>query len=214
MEVLGKSISESIERIYQQIKNQYGNVTLVYCRNGSKCSTEQINPNGFKITIDTSLPDDYFGEVFLHEHCHILQYKEGYKDLRCQDQISFMLNDAIMDIDVHRRLKNDYNYQYGTYGSNKLYDNTYTMIQKLTQPQPQELFFQLVISLVLYRTCYNQTEGDRIIDILSQNNESAAYYLQGFLQLVKEYPNTNKDDNRQLLLKSARLFGITHPQII
>lgn len=202
MNILGKEMPQNVENIYRQIKSDYGRVT-VSCVPGKNNSVQQIGISSFRIIIDTDLPDDYFWEIFLHENIHIIQTCCGYRNVNNATPLMHLLTDAIMDIDVHRRLQK-YGFIYSDYGDKKLLLDIIKLASR-TQ-ENHDILYYLIISIALYRIAYDQEMGDVLAAGFSRDNQVFKEIYAKFIQLLDEHSETNFKENAILYNEAIKLF--------
>ena len=205
MKILDQDISQKCEMVYNQLQKEIkSSITLQKSKN--KQNSVKKNPyGGYIISIDTQLPQDYFEEMVLHEHIHILQWQEGYRDITSQtNHIVEYINDAIMDIDVNRRLKEIYNYSVGTSRRNALMGSLFSIITAHIDKQIDNNTAKILCaSLAILSLCYNDENEQRIFEILSERNSNFSSYYTLF-------KNTLMNQNDY----SAKSFRIMQNKII
>lgn len=203
MNILGKEMPQNIEDIYKQIKSDYGRAT-VSCVSGKNNSIQQTGVNSFQIIIDTDLPDDYFWEIFLHENIHIIQTCCGYRNVNDATPLMHLLTDAIMDVDVHRRLQ-EYGFTYSNYGDKKLLLNIMKLASRIQENH--NILYYLIISIALYRIAYDQEMGDVLAAGFSKDNQIFKEVYTKFVQLLDEHSATNCKENAILYNEAIKLFN-------
>ena len=211
MIIFNKEMPKEIEEIYYKIKDEIRSLNLIMISTHKKCSAEQSSDNTYKIYLNIDLPEDYFWEVLLHEHIHILQYKNGYRDLISTDSITGVLNNVIMDIDVHYRLKNDYHF---VYSSNYGEESAIKGIQKhleMCSGSDAKYHLQIVVMSVLYLTLvYNKEKGDIIVESLSSVNDKFKELYESFYSLIVNNLETNSNSISYVLREGAKIFEISN----
>lgn len=211
MVIFNKDAPKEIEEIYCKIKDEIGPITLTTRRTHGESFVERHTDNFYNMCLNTDLPEDYFWEVFLHEHIHILQYKNGYRDLISTDRITKYLNGVIMDIDAHYRLKNNYHF---IYSSNYGEEGVIKGIQKhleLCNGDDAKYHLQIVVISVLYLTLvYNKEKGDIIVESLSSANDKFKELYESFYSLIVNNLETNSDSISYVLREGAKIFEISN----
>ena len=199
---------QNIENIYRQIKSDCGRAVVSYIP-GENNSVQQTGLNSFRIIININLPDDYFWEIFLHENVHIIQTCCGYRNVNDSTPLMHLLTDAIMDIDVHRRLQ-EYGYIYSDYGDKKLLFD----IMKLTSriQENHDIWYYLVISIALYRIAYDEEMGNVLAAGFSKDNQVFKEMYTKFIQLLDKHSETNCIENAILYNESIKLFTLPRHQ--
>lgn len=203
MKVLGKEMPQNVENIYRQIKSDYG-TAAVSCVSGKDNSVQRTGINSFRIIINTDLPDDYFWEIFLHENIHIIQTCCGYRNVNDSTLLMHLLTDAIMDIDVHRRLQ-EYGFTYSNYGDKKLLLNIMKLASRIQENH--NILYYLIISIALYRIAYDQEMGDVLAAGFSKDNQIFKEVYTKFVQLLDEHSATNCKENAILYNEAIKLFN-------
>lgn len=186
MKILDQDISQECEMVYNQLQKEIkSSITLQKSKN--KQNSVKKNPyGGYIISIDTQLPQDYFEEMVLHEHIHILQWQEGYRDITSQtNHIVEYINDAIMDIDVNRRLKDIYHFRIGTSRRTILISKLFTIIMSHIFTKIDDNTSKIIyVSLAILSICYNDENEQRIIEIMNGKNENFISYYSSFKNIL------------------------------
>lgn len=214
MEILGKQISKNCEIIFSKIMSESKcKIIFSSAQNGENFSQE-IGVDLFKIVLDISLPDKYFEELLLHECIHILQTKLGYRDMDISydRKIAVYTNNVIMDIDVNRRLRNNYNY---------IRDNNYAqtiLISKITKEiermsnNPKQITNDdkkvLGLSLAFLDICYINKYKTMMHLALSTLCPEVLMYQRKFVEIVQSHPDTNYKTVHQIQNLSIDLFDL------
>lgn len=204
MNILGKEMPQNVENIYRQIKSDHG-TAAVSCVSGKDNSVQRTGINSFRIIINTDLPDDYFWEIFLHENIHIIQTCCGYRNVNDSTPLMHLLTDAIMDIDVHRRLQK-YGFTYSDYGDKKLLLNIMKLASRIQENH--NILYYLIISIALYRIAYDQEMGDVLASGFSKDNQIFKEVYTKFVQLLDEHSATNCKENAILYNEAIKLFNL------
>lgn len=85
--VLNKEMSACIKSIYDKITVDLNHASIKLYKSTSKQSyTVRESYNYYKIYLNADLPEEYFWEIFLHEHIHIIQYRQGYNELTSRSE--------------------------------------------------------------------------------------------------------------------------------
>ena len=120
-----------------------------------------------------------------------------------------LLTDAIMDIDVHRRLQK-YGFTYSDYGDKKLLLDIMELISHI-QDNHDALYY-LIISIALYRIAYDEEMGNLLAVILSKDNQIFKEIYTKFVQVLDEHSATNFKENAILYNESKKLFNPLQPR--
>lgn len=162
--------------------------------------------------MNKDVDEDYFWEMFLHEHLHILQYKIGYKDLKSatNPKLALFVNNVIMDIDVIERLKHDYNFErtseYGREICSKACINEIGKFLIFGASEEDAKFMAILIAFIYF--CFNRDEANRFAEPMNGLNTKFEYYYNGFIELVRNDHCIRSKPVNDLLCQAATLFGI------
>ncbi len=215
MEVLNRTMPDDIYEVYMRIKKDIKYEVMI---SESSNGINQITPpdNGcVHIKLNNNEPEDeYFWEIFLHEHIHAIQYQENYKDMiasnKVKQEISIHINNVIMDIDVNRRLLNTYKYRRKTKCSEKrLAFDIANQIMKCRETKFSEQdIILIVISVVLLSVSYNSEYDNLFIPNISALDHNAGIYFRDFMNAVCNNPITEYKSIREIQNQAADIFHL------
>lgn len=215
MKILNRTMPDDVYEIYMRIKNDIKYEVII---SESNNWINHITPpdNGcVHIKLNNSEPEDeYFGEIFLHEHIHAIQYQENYKDMistnKLKKDISMHINNVIMDIDVNRRLLNTYRYRRKTKCSEKrLAFDIANQIMKCRETKFSEQdIILVVISVVLLSTSYNSEYDNLFISNINTLDHNAGIYFRDFMNAVCNNPITEYRSIRKIQDQAADIFHL------
>lgn len=214
MEVLGKDISEQCASIYSRIANELKCRILFVASKNRKNYSQEIGNDLYKIELDISLPNNYFEELLLHECIHILQTRLGYKDMNVNynRKLSIYINDVIMDIDVNRRLKNDYNYMRDNdYAQSILISKVTKEIEHISNSHAKVADDDkkiLGLSLAFLDLCYTNKYKTLMNLVIANVCPQILIYQNKFVEIVQSHPETNYRTVHQIQKLSIDLFGL------
>lgn len=208
--ILNKAMPAYIKSIYDKIIVDLGRTSIELYKSTNKQSyVIKESYNYYKIYLNTDLPEEYFWEIFLHEHIHIIQYRQGYSELvsRSEQNLAYILTDVLADIDVNARLEN-YGFQRCSYhGKDKILKSL-----KIKTMSSSYDIRELSALSVLLDVCYHTSDCFTFSSILCQDQVFDNYYTQ-FTKIINDYPDTTATHMRSKLILSARLFQIKNPTI-
>lgn len=215
MNILNRTMPNDIYEIYMRIKNDIKYEIMMSESNNERsyvsppfngCVHMKLNNN--------ETEDEYFWEIFLHEHIHVIQYQENYKDMISHDKskkiISEYINNVIMDIDVNRRLLNVYKYRRKSKCSEKrLALNIVDKIIKCRENgfSDQDIIM-IVISIVLMSTSYNSKYDNLFISNINELNRNAGIYYRDFMNAVYNNPIIGYRSIRKIQDQAADIFHL------
>lgn len=181
----------NVERIYQRIREQTHAVVLIKESNGGTGSMCQSRANTFDIFLNPNIEENYFWEVLLHEHIHVLQIKQGYYDIVSKNNqdvdITKRLNNITLDIDVIYRLENDYRFiRDSEYGKNLFFMGALPEIIQYKCNQSNIYDTKMVSMLVGFT--YFAFGYEYAKSIFSNiENKKFHYYYEKFVEFVSLY---------------------------
>lgn len=215
MKILNRTMLNDIYEIYMRIKNDIKYEIMISESNNERsyvlppfngCVHMKLNNN--------ETEDEYFWEIFLHEHIHVIQYQENYKDMVSSDKskknISEYINNVIMDIDVNRRLLNIYKYRRKTKCAEKRFalNITNKIIQCRENGFSDQDVIMIVISIVLLSTSYNSEYDKLLVSHISALDHNTGIYFYNFMNAVCNNPMTEYRSIRKIQDQAADIFHL------
>lgn len=181
----------NVERIYQKIREQSHATILIKESNEGTGSIRQSNTNTFDIFINPNIEENYFWEVLLHEHIHVLQIKQGYCDIVSQNKqdvdTAKRLNNIILNIDVIYRLEKDYRFvRTSEYGKNMFFMSALQEIIQYQYNQSDVDNAKKVSMLVGFTYFAFGFEYAKSI-FANIENKTFHYYYEKFVEFVSLY---------------------------
>ncbi len=210
--ILNREMPKNIEEIYNKIKqNLFFKYIVTESQNGR--NTCEQKGNVFHIKIMTNLKEYYFWEIFLHELLHIIQTQEGYRNLRAfkDSDLVYIVNNAIMDIDVNRRLKHQYQFdRISVQGRDNLVSN---IIRKINICQENNKCTEretkiLAVSIAYVHLCFEPNFAKALSKSARKLNSNYDKYYNGFISVVNAHPDINKTQVSQIQKEAIRLFDL------
>ena len=175
---------------------------------------EEMQDGFFKITIDTTVSNEYFEELLLHECIHALQMKLGYQDMLINYNrlLCKYANNIILDIDVNRRLINDYHYVRKTDCAqntlaNKIAQRMKILTESQKQPEEDELKI-LAISIAYLELCYTTKFKQTFWFILDVIYPQTKTYYAKFCEIVHAHPETSYRSVHQIQIQAIDLLEL------
>lgn len=214
--ILGKQMPHDILITYNQIIKKCNCKIIITPSLNKRSVTSKINNNTFRISINTEVDDNYFWEIFLHEHLHVLQTTEGYKDLEligCGNNIRrilYSVNNMIMDIDVYRRLKQIYNFkESSSCGYMHLCGELIKVIDQYQNFGLDDNYAKFYSSAVSYIALhYNKEVGDIYAEYFSMLNPAFNRYYKGLIDIVNQNPQIGYTHIHKMQVQAMDLFEL------
>lgn len=214
MDVLGIKISSKCEDIYKKIISNTNCRIIFSASKNHHSQCKEIGDNFYNISIDTDVPHEYFEELLLHECIHVLQNTLGYQDmvLNYNRILCVYLNNVILDIDVNRRLIQDFKYVRNNHiAANILANKIAETLQQWTEnnisPTNDEMKI-MALSLAYLELCYTKQYHQGFSKIINVLYPEIIDYYSKFYQIVQFHPGTNYKTVRMIQEKAMNLFGI------
>lgn len=214
MDVLGITLSEECEEIYNQIMhNTHCRITFGVSHNHHSSCTE-ISNNFYKICLDTNVPHEYFEELLLHECIHIIQNELGYQDmlLNYNRLLCVYINNVILDIDVNRRLIHDFKFTRNNHIAQNILGNKIAItlqnwVENNIKPTNDEIKI-MSLSLTYLELCYTKQYHQELFTIINVLYPDITIYFNQFSQIVQSHQETNYKTVREIQNKAKDLFEV------
>lgn len=212
--ILGRNIPPDIYDIYTSIVSNLECKILVNASNRSE--TIKHSPDSFEININVNTDENYIWEMFLHEHIHVLQTTEGYRNLALVgasnklEQLIYIINDFIMDIDVNRRLFQHYNFQKKSgYGDLILSSTILNIINSKLDNELKEFESKYLSCFVAFITLqFSEGKGELFAKRLIKMNSNFEKYYIGLIKIATTNHQIGYTHVRKMQVQAMALFDL------
>lgn len=220
MELLGKTLSEKIEKIYQEIEGKLSDPLKILVMDvENQMDLERpcyhdVRAKEYVIKLDATMEDNLFENALVRNLIYCLQMEEGAPILEPnpKDQMAVtaasMINSTILDINLELRLK-EYGIVLDEIDTMRLGD-LFTFLRTDMAQRHREMYNVVTCLqvLLIYFTAENKENVEQIIDTFALSDPALCELIDKGIDIIKKYGCDTTRGQMRCMRKLALMLGM------